>query len=333
MRIVASLIATLLAATSAFMVFFPDSGGADPKFNPTGYWAMGLTFGAALTITSLVATLSTLSVRQHSDPAPDRSANRLRDLLTNVLLTMSNRSFRLLTFSASLLFLATVINATLSLHFLTYYAGISSSQSLTLLQLGFALSSLVGVAFWARAAQRIDKHRLYLGATLATALLLASAYMLVGQGRLFGMGNLWPILVGRMLAGFFASALWVLTPSMIADIGDEEELARGQRHEGAFFGVFSLFNQGSTSLALVAAGLLLDHFARLVPGQPTQSPLTIDRLAVLSSWLPAALFLMGAALMGSYRLGRQQVETIQSELNRRAGFQGQRQASNEKETL
>lgn len=313
-----ALFGTLVAAGLSFVAFFPNrTPGVDPKFNPSGYLWMGLVFGLAITVTGLIATFGTLSHPSRPQVAHAAADGDKLGFFANLKLSLSTAPFLFLTISAGIFFLASVINATLAIYYLTYYARITQSSSLSLFQLSFYVGALAGVPCWLRVARRIDKHRLYFGAAVVVALLMIGAYALVGEGRLFGIGNIVPLLVGNAIAGFFASALWVLPASMIADVADQDELKTGRRREGAFFGIHSFFNQEAASLALLTAGVLVDRFAGLVPGQMEQSPQTIHRLALLFSLLPAALVLIAALLILGYRLTRGRVEAIQRELEER----------------
>ncbi|HEY63327.1 MAG TPA: MFS transporter [Caldilineae bacterium] len=310
-----ALVGTLVAAGLSFSVFFPDrTPSVDPKLDPSGYATMGLAFGLAMTALGLVATLGTLSHRASEEPEPRARQEERLGFVRGLLICLHNPAFLLLTLSASLFFLASVINATVAIHYLVYYAGITKSNALSLFQLSFYVGALAGVALWLRVARRWEKQHLYFVATLAVAALMVAAYRLVGEGRLFGTGNLSALLIGHGTAGLFASALWVLPPSMIADVTDWDALITGQRREGVFFGIYSFSQQVAASLAILITGVLVDRFAGLVPGQATQSPLTIERLAMLFSLLPAMIVLVAALLILGYRLTRGRLQQIQAEL-------------------
>jgi Na+/melibiose symporter-like transporter len=136
----------------------------------------------------------------------------------------------------------------------------------------------------------------------------------VGEGRPFGTGDARPLFVGQLLAGILTSAFWILPWSMLADIVDADALTAGTRREGVFFGMLSLGQQLATGVSVLAIGLLIDHFAGLIPGQAEQSPLTVERIGMLFSLLPAGLLLVSAALMHGYRLDRATVVAIQTAL-------------------
>ncbi len=312
-----AILGTLITAALSFAVFFPNtSPGIDPKFHRAGYSAIGLTLGLAIMLTGLIAALGTLSQRARIQVSSG-AANPEVGFFTSLILSLRNPPFLLITLSTSIFFLASVMNATLAVHYLTYYARITASNSLSLFQASFYLGCLPGALAWMQIARKVDKHRIFVGATVALALLMVAAYGLVGDGRLFGTGDVIPLVMGNWVAGLFASALWVVPASMIADVTDLDELRTGRRREGAFFGIHSFFLQESGSIAILVTGALLDHFAGLVPGQIEQSNETIRRIAMLFGPLPAALLLIAAWLMLRYELTHQQVGVIQRELARR----------------
>lgn len=310
-----ALLGTLVAAGLSFAVFFPNTTpGIDPKFNVSGYLWMGLAFGLVITLMGLIATVGTVSHRSQVQRTRAVSTDEQISFLANLKLSLRNRSFLFLTISAAIFFLASVINATLAVHYLSYYARIKESNALSLFLLFFYVGALAGVVCWLRIARKVEKYQLYFGAMMMVALLMAAAYWLVGEGHLFGTGNVTPLLIGNGMAGFFASALWILPASMIADVADQDELRTGRRREGNLFGIYSFFNQEAGGLAIFVSGVLIDHFAKLNPGQVEQSVLTINRVALLFSLLPATLVIVAALLILGYRLNQQQIEMIQNEL-------------------
>ena len=317
-----ALSGTLVAAALSFAAFFPEiTPGVDPKFNPAGYTQMALVFGLAITAAGLISTFGTYAHRSVPPaqplPNPIAKANGSISFFRNLMIALRNRSFLVLTLSTALFFLASVINATLAVHYLTYYAQITSSNALSLFQLSFYIGALIGVAFWLKTMRRFAKHHLFIGNTLVLACILMAAYLLVGENRLFGVGNVLPLIVGNGLAGFFASAIWVVPASMLADVTDEDELVSGRRREGTFFGIHSFFQQEAASIALLVTGFLLDYFAFLAPGQVAQSTLTVGRLGLLFGLLPALLLGTSALLMLPYTLTPSRVEIVQRQLRSR----------------
>jgi Na+/melibiose symporter-like transporter len=317
-RGILAVMGALAAGGLSFVVFFPNThAGVDPKLNYAGYPAMGLVFGAVMTGTALIATLGTWSSRGPIDGSGPGPAPIRQPFLRTFAQCLGNRSFRLLFVSFSLFLLGVTTNAALSLHFLTYYAGVTASAALSGFQAAFYVAGLVGLPFWLRVSRRVEKHRLYVMGVLATAVMMFCALFLVGQGRLLGMGNTRALMVGHALVGFFVSILWFVPPALIADVVDENELVTGQRREGAFFGLYSFGHQLAGGAALLITGMLVDRFARLIPGSAAQSPEAVWRIGLLYSVLPAVLLLAAAAAALPYAIGRREVASIQRELDRR----------------
>jgi Na+/melibiose symporter-like transporter len=210
--------------------------------------------------------------------------------------------------------MGTAINAALSMHFLTYHARIAGSESMTLYFAGFYVGAMAGVVSWVHVTRRIEKHHLYAAATLASALIISAGYWLVGSGRPFGTGNLPVLVVGTALNGFVGMAAAVVGPSMMADVTARDELRTGRRRDGIYFGIYSFGQQIAAGLAVLIAGVLLDQFAGLVPGQAEQSAATVERLALLSNVLPALILAAAGVVALRYRLTRREMEGIEREL-------------------
>jgi Na+/melibiose symporter-like transporter len=309
-----ALTGTLCAAVLSFVVFFPNTQeGVDPKLDYEAYPAMGLSFALLMTVVSLVSVFGTFERRNLQPPAPpDPETFPHRGFLTSFLLSLQNPAFRCVFFSYSLFFLGVVSNALLANHYFTYYVDILDSKRISAFHLCFYACALVSVPLWLWAARSVEKKALYLVALLGMTTLLVCAWALFGAGSLFGTGNALPLIIGNGVAGCLASILWIIPPSMIADITDLDTQQTGERREGSFFGLFFFGQQIATGIALLLVGLLVDRFAGLVPGQALQSEETAARIGILFGLLPAACLVAGTALILFYRLNKTRVLLVQS---------------------
>jgi GPH family glycoside/pentoside/hexuronide:cation symporter len=318
-----AVVGALAAGSLSFVLFFPNrQPGLDPKLDYAGYPAMGLAFGVVMTLVSLLATFGTWSRRGASGEGADAPAPAPRRFFAGFVRSLGNASFRALFFSSSLFHLGVSMNAALSIHFLTYYARVTDSAALGSFQLAFFLAGLAGVVFWLRVSRRTEKNLLYQMGTLATAAAMLAVFLLVGEGHPLGTGNVTALLAGHALVGFFGSTLWFVPATLIADVVDEDQLATGERREGSFFGLYSFGQQLATGVALLLTGVLVERFARLVPGQPVQSAQTAWRIGLLYGVAPAALLLGAAAAALPYRMGRREMAEVQLELERRRSAVG-----------
>ncbi len=299
------LAGTLAAATLSFVVFFPSTGGGDPKLDASGYSPMGAVWGAAMTMAGLVGVFGTWRYRAAA-PAVAHATRSYRQAFGAALATPS---FRRVWLSLTLFFMGVVVNAAVALHFYTWYVGVTDSAALSRVQLFFYGGALAGVPAWTLLARRFEKHALMTWGLLIMAALLALAPVVFGAGRLFGDASLLTLYAGHAVAGAFAAVVWVLPGAMVADVADEDELACGRRREGLFFGLLNLGEKVAAGVALLIAGGLLQIYARLAPGA-AQAPDTVERIGVLFAWVPAALVVLSAIAISRYNLTRATVDDM-----------------------
>lgn len=317
------LCGTLAAASLSFVLFFPNTEpGVDPKLNFAGYSKMALFWGIIMTVCGLLSLIGTRRGPTAGRTAPVPITPSATAYLRGFAAALRNRSFRTLWFSYTLFFLAVVLNAVVALHYFTWYVRIIDSEVLSRIQTAFYVGALFGVAGWILISAHAEKLTLFIIAMLATASLMTLATVLFGQGRLLGVGNPLPLIIGHVVAGVFASALWVLPDSMLADVADEDELHTGLRREGLLFGMFNFGQKIGAGLSLLIAGVLLDVFVGLSPGGTLDQD-AAQRVGILYGVVPAGLLLVAIASLKGYRLNRVNVGAVQVTLNNRRNVAGQ----------
>jgi glycoside/pentoside/hexuronide:cation symporter, GPH family len=277
---------------------------------------MGVVFGTVMTATGLLSTWGTLRQRSYATARTSRMFRRTA-FVGAAVQCLRNPSFRIFFLAVWLYYLGLIVNTSLSIYFFTYYARVTESAYLSLFQTLLYIMSCLGVFFWLFLSRHVQKHRLFFVASLATATLVACAGFLVGEGNLLGTGNVVAIAIGQALAGLFTSVIWFIPSAMLADITDEDELATGERREGAFYGLYNFAQQFAGAGALLLSGVLIDWFAGLKPGVAVQTPLTVQRIGIIYSVLPATLLAISALLILRYTLTRGRLVTIQQQLTQR----------------
>jgi Na+/melibiose symporter-like transporter len=305
------LLGTIVAAALSFLLFFPSSGGAAARLEYSAYPKMGLSFGLAMTAIGLACTWGTV----HAAPAhvhAERLSFSIRSLLLGFRDALGRGNYRWLWFSFLLFFLGMVLNVTLAVHYFSWYVELDSSAEMSGLQAAFYVGALLGVPVWMLAARKLEKRTLYLIGSAGTALVVAMAVILFGDGRVFGTGHVMPLMVGHALAGAVASCMWILPASMIADVVDEDELANGVRREGLFFGLLNLGEKIGASGAILTAGLLLNYVVKLDSKSAEQAPGVVAKLGLAYSAVPAALLVLAAILILRYDLSKKKVREMQN---------------------
>jgi GPH family glycoside/pentoside/hexuronide:cation symporter len=306
----------LAAAVLSFSLFFPNvADGVDPKLAYDSYPRMGLVFGVLMTVAALVCIGGTWSHRHHTPP-PGLGVSGRAGFVCSFASAWQNRPFRRVGLGFTLFFLAVVLNASLAIHYFTWYVQIPASDALSRIQLCFFLGALGGVVVWVRFARCAEKRTLCLGSIVATSAMMMLATLLFGEGRVFGTGNSLPLLAGNLLAGGFAGAVWVLPGSMLAVVADQDELQTGRRREGLFFGLTNFGEKVASGAAFLVAGVLLDLFVGLVPGSAPDA-VASARIGLLYGALPGVVLLGAAVSIGGYPLDRSAVAAIQDALQRR----------------
>jgi Na+/melibiose symporter-like transporter len=227
---------------------------------------------------------------------------------------MQNPEFRKLWGSSTTFFLAVVLNASMAIQYFTWYARISGGGALSAIQTSFYIGALLGVFQWMALARRVEKRTLCMVAVAATAALLLMATLLIGEGRLFGTGHALPLMVGSIVGGMFASAVWVIPPSMVADVADTDELKTGLRREGIYFRHFEFRREDRRGRRVAfirhAAEPVRETVARRAKGAPAATPY----LGILYGAVPAVLLMVSLLFIVPYRLNRKTVHGIQREL-------------------
>lgn len=163
-------------------------------------------------------------------------------------------------------------------------------------------------------ANRYGKH-IALG--IAFALVLFGA---AGKWYLYTPGHPWKILFDCLLCGPVWVAIFALTPSMLADICDEDELEHGLRREGTFGALLSWVMKMGYSLSFLGAmsTVALTGFNAANPGgvQSAHTILSMRLVLTLSTglWAVAAL-----VLLGFYPLTRKRAYEVRAQLEARRG--------------
>ena len=266
-----------------------------------------------MTITGLISFFGTLSHRtsgaEHSSATPS--------FLSAFRISMQNPEFRKLWGSSTTFFLAVVLNASMAIQYFTWYARISDGKTMSGIQISFYIGALLGVFLWMALARRAEKRTLCMIAVAGTAALLLMATFLIGEGRLFGTGHALPLIVGSIIGGMFASAVWVIPPSMVADVADTDELRTGLRREGIYFGISNFGEKIAAGGALLLSGTLLTLFGKFSHGAPKGAPAATPYLGILYGAVPAVILLISLIAIIPYRLNRGAVHDIQRALRAR----------------
>jgi len=120
------------------------------------------------------------------------------------------------------------------------------------------------------------------------------------------------------LNGFSATGLWVVLPSMEADVVDYDELGSGQRRESAYTATASWVMKVGMMFSMLIGGPLLEATgfdAKLA----VQSPDAILGIRTLFVVIPVTAILIAILLVKLYPLTTERTNAIRAELEARRG--------------
>jgi GPH family glycoside/pentoside/hexuronide:cation symporter len=150
------------------------------------------------------------------------------------------------------------------------------------------------------------KQTLLLGMTVA-----ATSFLI--QFLTFNPAHPYMELISFCMMSPSIAFIWLLLPSMVADVCDVDELATGLRREGMYGAVYGWILKLGVSIGLLLSGFVLT-LAGIVPAAEIQSPEAIRNLRILFSLVPF-LFTMGAVvLMSRYPLTEARMKELNDQL-------------------
>jgi Na+/melibiose symporter-like transporter len=174
----------------------------------------------------------------------------------------------------------------------------------------FLVFTIGSIPIWVRLSARFGKRDTWVGAMLLGALgfgLMA----LAGEGDVLLLALLLPV------AGFASGCAGVVAPSILADVIDGDELATGERKEGAYNAAMGLALKVSNAFMILLTSLVL----QALDFRPNveQSDAVKLGLRLLYGVLPLVMFLLAAFVLRGLRLDQAEHDRIRAALAARRG--------------
>jgi GPH family glycoside/pentoside/hexuronide:cation symporter len=118
----------------------------------------------------------------------------------------------------------------------------------------------------------------------------------------------------------FGTSVWMLVPSMQADIADYDELNTGERREGSFSSISSWFFKLSMTVTAGVSGVILTWTGfDVVRYGKSQPPAVLHTMLLWYIFLPMVFWTMALALLYFYPLNRATIGDIRRRLEERRG--------------
>lgn len=224
-----------------------------------------------------------------------------------------NRPFRMAALLNLITFTAYDIILVVIIRYLIDYLRIPPGFDNLLLALALGVS-FAATPLVVRLSRRYDKRTAY----IISMGFLAAVLLLASQAR---PGQLWPVVIGAVLAGMGFSALNIIPWAIVADVAEADELETGERREGIFVGYLVFLRKLASAVAVFAVGQALSAsgFISSTTGsafivQP-QNALNVMRFLV--TVIPAIALFIAILIAWRFPLDRQRYEEIRRQLAER----------------
>jgi len=238
-------------------------------------------------------------------------------LLPGIKAAFSSRAFVILVALTLLQIVAGMFASSLDFYLIVYslFGGDVPTGSVWKgnLSMGYAIIGILSIYPVSWLAQKIGKTQ-----TVVIAFVLTFIGA-IGKWMFFTPGNPWKILFDPLLCGPVWIAINVLTPAMLADICDEDELRGGMRREGLFGAIFSWIQKVGYSTAAFGASVSLQMTGFDAALGGNQTPATILRIRLILALSTAAWAILAIVLLRMYPLDRKRAHEIRDALEARRG--------------
>ncbi len=291
------------------------------QLNGAAYPPYAITLAVLMTLSIFITAWGTRSRIPYMPKARDLEDKvGIKDVLIEAYDAMKNHSFRWMMFGFIIIIVAFGVAGATGLYMYTFFWELSGLQILLVLVMG-PIGSMVGYAFAKRIFAWLDKRNAMVVGGIAWMFVHAlpvSLYLLGYAPAAGTWAAAWFLTAIIIFAGAAVGQIVVGIGTAMADIADENELLTGRRQEGVFFGASAFANKCSAALGSFLAGIILEWIewpvGSAVRTAADISPDTLVMLAVLSGPVTALLAIPGVLCLLGYRLNREKLADIQSQL-------------------
>lgn len=175
------------------------------------------------------------------------------------------------------------------------------------------VTGLAAVPFWTWVSEKLDKKY--------TLMIIIGSGLISSALQYLCLSPRYPYLQ-IIPAVFYASvvaSIWLILPSMQADIVDYDELRTHRRREGNINAVFTWFFKLGVTLATGASGFILMWTGFEAKSGSNQAPGVLSLMLALFITVPAFFWTVAVVILWFYPLDRDQMAGIRAELEARRG--------------
>ncbi|MGH7899530.1 MAG: MFS transporter, partial [Candidatus Binatia bacterium] len=271
-------------------------------------WMRGAFAIAAALLAVVIASSGIVTFLGCRELPIERATERLsfRDFIADLRGTFGNGPFRVVLATFAVMTFGGAVNQPLLIYVVRDWLGVHAD--LPAVMTAYLLASMASLVFWTALARRLGKNR-------AFEICILWSVVVLGSFPLLGPESPRAFLFVFFAAAGFAAGGYMIPTSIAADVVDHDELATGQRREGAFFGLWTLSIKVVAAFAIAFVGISLDLLG-YVPNQP-QSASTLFGIRMLYGPVPALFLFLSLLIFRRFPLTRESHAEIHRELEAR----------------
>jgi GPH family glycoside/pentoside/hexuronide:cation symporter len=238
-------------------------------------------------------------------------------LIESFKITMRCRPFQLLMMIVVLMVAATMMVSQLGIYLGTYYV-YNGDKAAAAKIIGWGQTvgmviSMISIPVFCYLSRKLGKIR---ALTINLIILLIAT---LSKWILVNPDHPWWMVINAALIGPGVTGVWLLLPSMQADICDYDEINTGARREGSYSSMMSWVNKMGLSVAMLVSGFILSATGFDVKLGGAQTESTFFWMRVLYCFVPTVMVLLTFVILKFYPLTEQRCYEIRTELEARRG--------------
>jgi GPH family glycoside/pentoside/hexuronide:cation symporter len=173
----------------------------------------------------------------------------------------------------------------------------------------FVVAGVISIPAWIALSRRMGKRKVWLVAMVGQAVCFGATLLLDPDD----IAAICILLAGAGMSNACGGAIGL---SMLADVVDADEIATGERKEGAYFAAWGFALKLAVGTIVAGVGFALE-LSGFVPNA-AQPPATVLMLRLLFAGTPVVAAVLAFGLMWRFRLDAREHARLREEIRRRA---------------
>jgi glycoside/pentoside/hexuronide:cation symporter, GPH family len=302
-----------VSVAGLYLFFQPTAEFPRGQLNPDSYRDIGIISAVLVLISAGICYQSTRKYIEilNRKQIKDQLSSKLSNLIESLKSTIQNKAFRAVALCYMFNNLASAFMSNMGLHVFTFTFVLTSQQIAIILAVQFS-TSVLSQPIWMWITRKIDKKPAMI-VGLMVSILAGIVFVILVILKDVLNANVLYFFPYAFLAGFGTGALFTIPLSMVADTIDLDELVRGQRFEGFYFGSLTLYYKISQAIAIFFIGVLLD-LIRFDSSLLQQSEFTLISLGMILAFGSIFSFVFAYLSIRVYPLNKEKVSQVQREI-------------------